>query len=162
MIRKIIAAAALSAATLGATAAIAADAPDKIVIGYAIALSGPYAPGAESTTWSQYKLWQDDVNKDGGIYLSKFDKKVPIEFIAYDDRSQIEEAIRLSEKLILDDEVDLVLPPWGTTTNMAVAPILNKYKYPALPLDLGLRHGEEVRRALAPIPSGRWCIRPRR
>lgn len=132
MIRRTIAAAAFAAATLGATAGMAQDAPETIRIGYAIALSGPYAPGAESTTWSQYKLWQDDVNKDGGIYLSKYDKKVPIELIAYDDRSQIEEAIRLTEKLILDDEVDLVLPPWGTTTNMAVAPVLNKYKYPAL------------------------------
>lgn len=136
MIRRTIAAAAFAAA-LGATAAgsgpaLADDAPETIRIGYAISLSGPYAPGAESTTWSQYKLWQEDVNKDGGIYLSKYGKKVPVEFIAYDDRSQIEEAIRLTEKLILDDKVDLVLPPWGTTTNMAVAPVLNKYKYPAL------------------------------
>jgi len=132
MIRKTIAAAAIAAAALAATTAQADEAPETLRFGYAISLSGPYAPGAESTTWSQYQLWQEDVNREGGIYLSKYGKRVPIEFVVYDDRSQIEEAIRLAERMILDDEVDLVLPPWGTATNMAVAPVLNRYKYPAL------------------------------
>ena len=36
------------------------------------------------------------------------------------------------ERLILNDKVDLVLGPWGTHMNLAVAPIINKYKYPAM------------------------------
>ena len=109
-----------------------AQAPKSIRIGYAVALSGPYAPGAQSTTWSQYKLWAKDVNDAGGIYLKKFDRKVPVELSEYDDRSQIEEAIRLVERLILNDKVDLVLAPWGTATNLAVAPVVNKHEYPVI------------------------------
>ncbi len=30
------------------------------------------------------------------------------------------------------DKVDLILPPWGTATNFAVAPIANKYGYPMM------------------------------
>jgi branched-chain amino acid transport system substrate-binding protein len=109
-----------------------AQAPKSIRIGYAVALSGPYAPGAQSTTWSQYKLWAKDVNDAGGIMLKKYGAKVPIELIDYDDRSQIEEAIRLVERLILNDKVDLVLAPWGTATNLATAPVFNKYEYPVI------------------------------
>lgn len=108
------------------------DTPAKIRIGYAVALSGPYAQGAESTTWSQYKMWAKDVNDAGGIMLSKYNKKVPVELIEYDDRSQLEEATKLIERLILNDKVDFVLPPWGTATNLAVAPLFNKYEYPAI------------------------------
>jgi branched-chain amino acid transport system substrate-binding protein len=109
-----------------------AQAPKSIRIGYAVALSGPYAPGAQSTTWSQYKLWAKDVNDSGGIMLKKFGAKVPVELIEYDDRSQIEEAIRLAERLILNDKVDLTLAPWGTATNLATAPVFNKYEYPVI------------------------------
>jgi branched-chain amino acid transport system substrate-binding protein len=108
------------------------DAPAKIRIGYAVSISGPYAQGAESTTWSQYQLWAKDVNETGGIFLKKYNKKVPVELIEYDDRSQLEEATRLVERLILEDKVDFVLPPWGTATNLAVAPLFNKYEYPAI------------------------------
>jgi branched-chain amino acid transport system substrate-binding protein len=106
--------------------------PKSIRIGYAVALSGPYAPGAQSTTWSQYKLWAKDVNDTGGLFLKKHNARVPVELIEYDDRSQIEEAIRLVERLILNDKVDLTLPPWGTATNLATAPVFNKYEYPVL------------------------------
>jgi branched-chain amino acid transport system substrate-binding protein len=107
-------------------------APSSIRIGYAISLSGPFAPGAESTSWSQYKLWAKDVNDAGGLYLKKYDKKIPVELISYDDRSQPDEVIRLMEKLILNDKVDLVLGPWGTHMNLAVAPIINKHNYPVM------------------------------
>src|SRR4029453_8809466 len=90
-------------------------------IGYAISLSGPFAPGAQSTSWSQYKLWAKDVNDAGGIHLKKYERKNPCELIEYDDRSQPDEVIKLVERLILQDKVDLVLPPWGTHMNLAVA-----------------------------------------
>jgi branched-chain amino acid transport system substrate-binding protein len=114
------------------SAAHAATPPEKIRMGFAVSFSGPYAQGAESTTWSQYRLWAQDVNAAGGIYLKKYDRKLPVELVEYDDRSQLDEATRLVERLILDDKVDFVLPPWGTATNLAVAPLLNKYEYPAI------------------------------
>jgi branched-chain amino acid transport system substrate-binding protein len=125
-----------SAAAVGAVSlprvSFAQSAPEKIRIGYAISLSGPFAGGAQSTSWSQYKLWAKDVNDAGGIMLKKYNKKVPVELIDYDDRSQPDELIRLMERLILQDKVDLVFGPWGTHMNLAVAPIINKYEYPVM------------------------------
>ncbi|MCV5224055.1 ABC transporter substrate-binding protein, partial [Escherichia coli] len=59
-------------------------------------------------------------------------KRVPIEVVEYDDRSSSEEAVRAVERLITQDKVDFVLPPWGTALNLAVGPTLHKHGYPHL------------------------------
>ena len=125
-------AAVIGAASLPRTYAQAQAAPDKIRVGYAISISGPLGAGAENTAISQYKLWHKRVNDAGGIMLKKFNKKVPIEMIAYDDRGQPDELIKLTERLILQDKVDLLLSPYATHMNLAAAPIANKYEYPVI------------------------------
>lgn len=104
-------------------------APDKIRIGCAIALSGPNSIGAINTQVNNYKLWVDQTNEKGGIFVPKFNKRIPIELIFFDDRSDIETSVKLAEKLILEEKVDFLLPPWGTASNFAVAPVANKYKH---------------------------------
>lgn len=108
------------------------DEPSAIRIGYAIAKTGPNAGGAGVSTLPNYQLWVHDVNARGGIYLSSIDKRLPIEVVEYDDRSSSEEAIRAVERLIEQDQVDFILPPWGTGTNLAVAPLLHAAGYPHL------------------------------
>ena len=125
-------AALLGAASMPRTYAQAQSAPDKIRIGYAISISGPLGAGAENTAISQYKLWNKLVNDAGGITLKKFNKKVPIEMIAYDDRGQPDEMIKLLDRLILQDKVDLILSPYATHMNLAAAPIVNKHEYPVI------------------------------
>lgn len=123
----------LLAAALVAGSAFAQDeAPDSIKVGYAISKSGPFVGGASVTTLPNYQLWVHDVNERGGIYLSEYDVSVPIEVIEYDDRSSSEEAIQAIQRLINQDEVDFILPPWGTGLNLAVAPLLNRAGYPHL------------------------------
>jgi branched-chain amino acid transport system substrate-binding protein len=118
------------------TAALVAGAPgfaaaqDKIKIGYAISKSGPNAGGANITQIPNYEMWVKEVNAKGGLMLSG--KRVPIEVVEYDDRSNAEEAIRAVERLVTQDKVDLLFPPWGTGLNLAVGPVFNKYGYPQL------------------------------
>ena len=95
-------------------------------------MSGPLGPGAESTTISQYKLWQKRVNDAGGIMLKKFNKKVPIELVGYDDQGKPDELLKLTERLIQQDKVDMILSPYATHMNLASAPIVNKYEYPVI------------------------------
>ena len=38
--------------------------------------------------------------------------------------------MRIYEKLITDDKVDLLLAPWGTPFHIAIAPVLEKFKFP--------------------------------
>jgi branched-chain amino acid transport system substrate-binding protein len=112
--------------------AVAAEAPKSIRIGYAISLSGVNAQGASVTTVSGYKLWVDDVNKKGGLMVKEFNKRIPIEVTEYDDTSNAEAAVRLNERLMTQDKVDFVLPPWGTGFNLAVAPVFARNGYPQL------------------------------
>lgn len=125
-------AAAAGATTLPQRLHAQAAAPDKLRFGYAITMSGPLAPGADSTTISAYKLWQKRVNDAGGIELKKFSKKVPIELVAYDDQGKPDELLKLTERLIQQDKVDMVLSPYASHMNLASAPIINKAEYPVI------------------------------
>ena len=110
---------------------LAANAQDAAVkIGYAISKTGPNAPGAGVTTLPNYQLWVKDVNDAGGLKVGG--KRMKIEVVEYDDRSQSEEAVRAVERLATQDKVDFILPPWGTANNLAVGPIFDRYGYPQL------------------------------
>jgi branched-chain amino acid transport system substrate-binding protein len=115
----------------------ARQAPEKIIIGNAIALSGPNAPAAALSQVPSYDLWVDDVNAAGGIYVKEFDKKIPVEIKRYDDTSDVGTAVQLTEKLIVEDKVNFILPPWGTASNFAIAPVVSQYTMPTLGCTVG-------------------------
>ncbi len=108
----------------------AAQAQDTLKIGWAISKTGPFAAGAAVTTLPNYQVWVKDVNDAGGINVGG--KKMKIEVIEYDDRSNSEEMIKAVERLATQDKVDFILPPWSTGMNLAAAPIFNKLGYPQL------------------------------
>lgn len=128
MKRRALGALAVSAAAMLAIAP--ASAQDKIKIGYAISKTGPNAGGASITQIPNYEMWVKEVNGKGGLLIGG--KRVPIEVVEYDDRSNSEEAVRAVERLVTQDKVDLLFPPWGTGLNLAVGPVFNKYGYPQL------------------------------
>jgi branched-chain amino acid transport system substrate-binding protein len=108
---------------------LAALSKDKIRIGQAVSLSGPLATSNAVVSTPYYDLWVKDVNAEGGIYVKEYGKKLPVELLIYDDKSDIGTMTRLVEKLIVEDKVDFILPPWGTANLFAAAPIANKYGY---------------------------------
>jgi branched-chain amino acid transport system substrate-binding protein len=107
----------------------AAPAKDKIRIGQAVSLSGPIAIIHGSGPAQTQKLWVDEVNAKGGIYVKEYNKRLPIELIVYDDKSDHGTLVRLIEKLILEDKVDFLFPPCATSFLFAAAPVANKYGY---------------------------------
>ncbi|MCG6952542.1 MAG: amino acid ABC transporter substrate-binding protein [Betaproteobacteria bacterium] len=119
---------ALTAAAL--LAPVAPAAAQNVRIGYAIARTGPWAPGAQVTQEPNYIMWAEQVNAAGGLNVGG--KKRKIELIGYDDRSNMETVVRSYEKLMSSDKVDLILPPWGTGANFAIMSLAKKYHYPML------------------------------
>ncbi|HSW25294.1 MAG TPA: amino acid ABC transporter substrate-binding protein, partial [Burkholderiaceae bacterium] len=99
-------------------------------VGYAIARTGPWAPGAQVSQEPNFLLWAEQQNAAGGLNVKG--SKRPIELISSDDQSNIETCVRTYEKLMCSDKVDLVLPPWGSNANFAVAPLANRFGYPFL------------------------------
>lgn len=126
---RILGSAALAASVPG-TFVRAQGAEARIKFGWAISKTGPFAGAAASAQIPNYRLWVDDVNKAGGILVGG--AKRPIEVVEYDDRSQPEEAVRAIERLVNQDKVDFLLPPWGTGMNLAVAPSFHKGKFPMI------------------------------
>lgn len=121
-----------AAATVGAaTFAPQLLAQQKPVrVGYAIARTGPWTGGAQVSQEPNYLLWAEQQNAAGGLDVKGVRR--PIELISSDDRSDIETCVRSYEKLMGSDKVDLVLAPWGSNANFAVAPLANRFGYPFL------------------------------
>ena len=102
---------------------------DKILIGAARPLSGPLAVFEETAFGPIYKMWVDEVNAKGGIYVEEYGKKLPVEMRVYDDKSDIGTMTKLLEKLILEDKVDFLFPPAGTAFLFAAGAVANRHGY---------------------------------
>lgn len=129
MKRRTLVQAASSAAVLGFPAIVRAQAA-PVRVGYAMARTGPWTTGAQVSQEPNYLLWAEQQNAAGGLLVKG--QRRPIELIASDDRSDIETCVRSYEKLMGSDKVDLILAPWGSNANFAVAPLANRYGYPLL------------------------------
>lgn len=110
--------------------AVAID-PDKdtIVFGAARSQSGVFAVFDESVFGPIYRMWAEEINAEGGIYVKEYDKKMKIELKVYDDTSDLATMTRLYEKLMLEDEVDFILPPVSTAFLYALAPVAHRNGY---------------------------------
>lgn len=126
--RSLVAGAAALTMAMAAPAAFAqADKPLRI--GFSMARTGMLANATPSQS-NTYELWKEQVNARGGMDVGGQKRKV--EFVTYDDQSKPEQAVRIYEKLITDDKVDLLLAPWGTPFQIAIAPVLEKFKFPMI------------------------------
>jgi branched-chain amino acid transport system substrate-binding protein len=126
--RRTVQALAAGAASLATPAIFGQPAPVRI--GYSMSRTGPWTPGAQTSQEPNFLLWAEQQNAAGGLNVKG--TKRPIELISSDDQSNIETCVRTYEKLMGSDKVDLVLPPWGSNANFAVAPLANRFGYPFL------------------------------
>lgn len=125
--RTLVQAAIAAPAALAMPAIVRAQAT-PVRIGYAMARTGPWTTGAQVSQEPNYLLWAEQQNAAGGLNVKG--TKRPIELVSSDDQSNIETCVRTYEKLMGSDKVDLVLPPWGSNANFAVAPLANRFGYP--------------------------------
>lgn len=119
---------ALATIALSASGATYAQVQKPVRIGFSIAKTGIFANAAPSQL-NSYELWKDATNASGGLDIGGKGKR-PIEFVVYDDQSNPGQATRIYEKLITQDKVDLLLAPWGTSIHAAIAPVLERFKFP--------------------------------
>ena len=96
---------------------------NEVLVGGAISQTGRYAEPAGRQV-NSIKLWVDEVNARGGLLGHK------IKLILLDDKSDTQTAIKLYEKLITEDKVDLLLAPYSSGITEAVANVNERYKMP--------------------------------
>ena len=110
-------------AALAWAAVPAAEAQAPIRIGASLSQTGVHAvPGQNQLRG--YQLCVKHLNDKGGLLGRK------VELVAHDDGSDPATAARLSEKLITQDRVDLVLGPFISDVVDAVASVTEKHKMP--------------------------------
>jgi branched-chain amino acid transport system substrate-binding protein len=111
-------------------AGTAVSAQDVIKLGAIAPKTGPLAGGSVVTHWPNIDLWVAQVNARGGLNVGG--KKMTIELIQYDDKTNPGEHIKLAQRLAEKDNVDFVVAPYGTGFNIAAAPIYGRYGYPMI------------------------------
>jgi branched-chain amino acid transport system substrate-binding protein len=126
MFKRLLAASLVVAATLGITTTT--QAADSVKIGFSIPKTGLFAPAGPSQL-NAYLVWQDLVNAKGGLDIGGKGRR-KVEFVHYDDKSDPAQAVKIYEKLITNDKVDLVMAPWGTQHHFAIAPVVERHKFP--------------------------------
>ena len=106
-------------ATVGAPAVQAGQATDTrpILIGGSLGLTGPFS-GPSAVYKAVYEYWAERVNREGGL-LGR-----PVKLIIYDDEGRPAVAQSLYQRLLKEDNVDLVLAPYTTLVGGAVIPIV--------------------------------------
>jgi len=112
-------------AALASAVAPVAEAQAPIRIGATVAQTGVNA-GAGQSQLRSYQLCVKHLNEKGGVLGRK------IELLVYDDASDPATAVRLYEKLITQDKVELVLSPFTSNVTDAVADVTEKHKIPML------------------------------
>src|ERR1700751_5091615 len=119
--------AALAAGLTFAVPAFAAGAPAEIKIGTLYASSGRYA-SISMPVFTGLKIWADQKNAEGGVYVKAFDKKIPVKLVAYDDQSNTATASTLYNQLITQDKVDLLVADSGSVLTAPAVAIARDHK----------------------------------
>ena len=106
-----------------------AQTPDVIRVGVTVSVSGKFS--TEVGPFQRLcKAWVDEVNRQGGIYLKKYGRKLPLKLITYDDRSDAATARRYYERLATVDRVHLLFGPYSSPLTFAASTASEKHQVP--------------------------------
>ena len=103
----------------------AAPTGEPIAIGAAISTTGS---NGRTGLYQQeaYLLWEEQKNASGGL-LGR-----PVRMVLYDDQSDPATGARLYERLLTEDQVDLILGPYSSSVTQAVAQVTERAGQPML------------------------------
>ncbi len=115
----------LLAATGAFLAAAGAPAPAQTIkVGAAVALTGRFSKEGK-LVHDGYKIWLEEVNKQG---INVGGKRMKVDMVFYDDESEPQTAVKLTEKLITEDKAQFILGPFSSPITQQTSVIGEKYK----------------------------------
>lgn len=103
---------------------------EKVVrFGAPLSITGAWTRQGETVKYG-YEVWKDIANEKGGINIDG--EMYQIEIVYYDDKSDTNTAVKLTEKLITEDEIDFILAPYGSGPTFAASTVSEKYRRPMI------------------------------
>lgn len=103
--------------------------PDTITFGAALPLTGGLSPEGKKQRRG-YELWREMVNEQGGIQIGE--RQVEVEIKYYDYESETDRAVSLTERLVTQDDVDLLFGVFGSGDTAAVSAVTERYGIPMI------------------------------
>ncbi len=100
------------------------EGPTEVKFGHSGPITG-FLASAEIICETFYELFTEQVNAQGGIYLSQYGTTVPLNWIVYNDQGDTGRAATNVEKLITQDMVDIIYGSYGTFQGFAQEPLVN-------------------------------------
>lgn len=110
------------------------DEKEFILLGRVNPTTGPLAGFGEGTPAIE-EAAIEKINAEGGIYIKEYDKKLPIKLIAVDSESDPTKASEAATKLVLQDEVDLLLCAHTPDTTIPASAVGERYKVPTISVE---------------------------
>jgi branched-chain amino acid transport system substrate-binding protein len=107
---------------------------DHILIGHPNPSTGPLAGFGEASPWADNRAIEA-INKEGGLYIKEYGKKVPVKLKMVDTESDPTKAAELTSRLILSDKVDLMVVMHTPDTVNPVTAMCERYQMPCISLD---------------------------
>ena len=103
------------------------NAPAEIKLGTLYASSGRFASISMPVHYG-LKLWIEQKNAEGGVFVRPFNRKIPLKLVAYDDQSNTATAATLYNQLITQDKVDILVADSGSVLTSVAVPIARDHK----------------------------------
>ncbi|MDZ7809313.1 MAG: ABC transporter substrate-binding protein [Arhodomonas sp.] len=119
----------VGALSVGATGRSARAQSATIRCGVVTSLSGPNRFGGNLTRRG-YDLWAEEINKLGGVEING--ERYRVEMFYGDAQSNPSSGASAAERLIVQEEVDVIFGPYTSGVTLAVQPICNKYRVPMI------------------------------
>ncbi|WP_199254656.1 amino acid ABC transporter substrate-binding protein [Mycolicibacterium mengxianglii] len=119
-----------------------------IRIGYCMSLTGPVADNTASARLA-HDIWCEDINSRGGLLGRR------VELLCYDDHADASRVPGLYQRLLAEDNVDLVIGGYGTNTLRAAMPLIEQWQLFFVGLmGLGVNNARGYPNYFAMIPTG--------
>ncbi len=99
----------------------------RLIVGMTASLSGQFR-GQGTQALAGVSAWVSDANSMGGIYVASHGEKLPLVLKFYNDESSPRLTRALTQKLIVNDKVDILLGPYSSVLTMAAAGVTEKFQ----------------------------------
>lgn len=127
MLRAIVATLVIAVFSFSASARAAQPAPSEIKIGTLYASSGTFA-SISMPVYRGLKLWADQENAKGGVYVKPYGKRIPVKLVAFNDQSDPATATTLYNQLITQNKVDILTSDSGSVLTAPAVTIAREHK----------------------------------
>jgi branched-chain amino acid transport system substrate-binding protein len=100
-----------------------------IKIGINAPMTGDIPKVGEGTKFAA-QMWLEDIKAAGGLEVGG--KKYPVELVIEDNESKAESAVKVSTKMITEDEVLVIVGPQASSQAIPAGGVANNYKTPMI------------------------------